>query len=80
LFTSSLATILTSPDGKIWTKRNSVASDDLWAITYGNGLFVTVGNNGIIFTSPDGTNWTKRNSGTSDDLYDVTYIPMEESM
>ena len=38
-----------------------------------NGLFVTVGDNGIILTSSDGISWTKRTSGTTKNLYGVTY-------
>jgi hypothetical protein len=34
-------------------------------VTYGNGLFVAVGQFGTILTSPDGVNWTQRTSGTS---------------
>ena len=72
-------TILTSPDGTTWTQRTSPpgpfgARVHLYDVTYGNGLFVTVGgDNGTILTSPDGTTWAKRNSGTSNDLYGVTY-------
>ena len=38
-----------------------------------NGLFVTVGDNGIILTSSDGISWTKRTSVTTNNLYGVTY-------
>ena len=37
------------------------SDDDVTVST--NGLFVTVGNNGIILTSSDGISWTKRTSG-----------------
>ena len=36
-------TILTSSDGTSWTQRNSGTSEYLYGVTYGNGLFVTVG-------------------------------------
>ena len=36
-------TILTSSDGTTWTERNSGTSNRLYGVTYGNGLFVTVG-------------------------------------
>jgi len=45
-------------------------------ITYGNGLFVTVGSSGTILTSSDGTTWTERTSVSSQNtvnLYRVTY-------
>ena len=72
-------TILTSPDGTTWTQRTSPPSPfgarvHLYDVTYGNGLFVTVGgDNGTILTSPDGTTWAKRNSGTSEEFLGVTY-------
>ena len=48
-------------------------SDDDATVTSSNGLFVTVGDNGIILTSSDGISWTKRTSGTTKNLYGVTY-------
>ena len=66
-------TILTSSDGILWTKRTSGKWEYLSGVTYGNGLFVTVGSlSGIILTSPDGNSWTKRTSGTSKYLRGVT--------
>ena len=57
----------TSPNGINWTLRyGDVGTEGVIrtvnAITHGNGLFVAVGNNGIIQTSPDGINWTERNT------------------
>ena len=52
-------TIITSPDGTSWTKRTSGTIYNLNGVTYGNGLFVTVGW-GTILTSSDGTTWTER--------------------
>jgi hypothetical protein len=73
-------TILTSPDGAIWTARNSGTSNFLYGVTYGNGLFVAVGittvgtgDEGFILTSPDGVTWTQRTPPTSDWLIGVTY-------
>ena len=67
-------TILTSSDGISWTKRTSGKGEYLKGVTYGNGLFVTVGSLlGIILTSPDGNSWTERTSGTSKYLRGVTY-------
>jgi hypothetical protein len=42
-------------------------------VTYGNGLFVAVGEDGAILTSPDGVSWTRQTLGTGNLLYDVTY-------
>ena len=66
-------TILTSPEGTTWTERTSGTSEDLYDVTYGNGLFVVVGENGTIITSPDEYFWTERTSVTSVDLFGVTY-------
>jgi len=81
-------TILTSPDGISWTKRTSlVVYKNLWnisvsqrsllhsplGVTYGKGLFVSVGESGIILTSSDGISWSTKTSGTSEYLRGVTY-------
>jgi len=66
-------TILTSSDGTTWTERTSGTSEYLRGVTYGNGLFVTVGWEGTILTSSDGTTWDNRTSGTTNTLYGVTY-------
>ena len=65
--------ILTSSDGISWTSRTSGTSNSLVGVTYGNGLFVSVGQGGTILTSTDGTTWTSRTSGTSGILMEVTY-------
>jgi photosystem II stability/assembly factor-like uncharacterized protein len=70
-------TVLSSSDGKSWTKRNSGTKKDLRGITYGNDKFVMVGNVGTILTSPDSTTWTKRESGTSLHLRRVFFKLME---
>jgi hypothetical protein len=52
-------TILSSPDGANWTRRDSGTTDWLVGVTYGDGKFVAVGDNGRVLTSPDGTAWTR---------------------
>ena len=52
-------TILTSPDGTTWAKRNSGTSEEFLGVTYGNGIFLTIGLDGNILISPDGTTWTE---------------------
>ncbi|MCX6954355.1 MAG: hypothetical protein NTV51_19560, partial [Verrucomicrobia bacterium] len=68
-----LGTIVTSPDGITWTKRNSgFPTRWLVGVTYANNLWVVVGgtapineSQGLILTSPDGITWTPRiNGGT----------------
>ncbi len=80
-------TILTSPDGVTWTPRASEVTSHPWpydfspfqvrsqlqAVTYGNGTFVVVGENGTILTSQDGMTWTKEVSGITCTLYGVTH-------
>ncbi|MGA2506941.1 MAG: hypothetical protein ABSF80_05635 [Chitinispirillaceae bacterium] len=66
-------TILTSPDGLVWTSRTSGIITRLWSVTYGNGLYVTVGDSARILTSANGISWTNRVSGTSNNLMSVTY-------
>ena len=56
-----------------WTQRTSGTNSSLYGITYGNGMFVAVGQGGTILTSTGGTNWTARSSGTGAVLADVTY-------
>lgn len=57
-------TILTSPDGVIWTKRpipKAYADGWLTAVTYANHLWVAVGDAATpILTSTDGVSWTPR--------------------
>ncbi|MFH1702230.1 MAG: fibronectin type III domain-containing protein [Nitrospirota bacterium] len=65
--------IATSPDGVNWTVQNLGMAVELYGITYGENIFVAVGENGIIITSPDGANWTEQNSGTSWPLTEVAY-------
>jgi Cep192 domain 4 len=42
-------------------------------ISYGNGIFVAMGEPGALYTSPDGETWTWGSSGTSQSLRDVSY-------
>jgi len=71
------STIITSPDGITWTARVSNVIGGLKSITWGNNLFVAVGNNGwsagVILTSPDGITWTSITSGTANFLNGVAW-------
>jgi len=66
-------TILTSSDGTTWDNRTSGTSYVLPGGTYGNSIFVTVGDIGTILTSSDAITWTSRTSGTSEHLRRVIY-------
>ena len=52
-------TILSSPDGTTWTKRNSGVGDYLSDVTFGKDKFVVVGNRTVL-TSSDLNSWTQR--------------------
>jgi hypothetical protein len=49
------------------------SSPDLFAVGYGAGLFVAVGENGAVVTSPDGITWTRRTSPTTYYLRGVAF-------
>ncbi|MHB8523206.1 MAG: cell wall-binding protein, partial [Limisphaerales bacterium] len=57
-----------------WTLQSAApTTNQLSAVTYGNGEFVAVGDAGTIVTSPNGVAWTSRNSGTTNWLGSVAY-------
>jgi len=47
--------------------------NNLWGLTYGNNIFVAVGDVGTILTSAAGASWTIRTSGTTYWFDGVTY-------
>ena len=56
-----------------WIQQDSGTTADLYAVTWGGGQYVVVGENGKIATSPDGITWTNRFSGTPDHLKGVAW-------
>jgi hypothetical protein len=66
-------TVLTSPDGRLWTERWSRAGYYFYGIARGNKTFVAVGWAGAILTSPDGLTWTERSTGTEHGLFGVVH-------
>lgn len=50
--------VMISTDGITWTAGTSAYTP--YRIAYGNGLFVTIAQNGQLATSPDGVTWTER--------------------
>jgi hypothetical protein len=53
--------IQTSPTGTTWTNRTSANNSyALLGVAYGNGVYVAVGNNGIIQSSTDAITWRDR--------------------
>jgi uncharacterized protein YebE (UPF0316 family) len=53
--------------------KNSGTTKELHSVTYGNGSYVAVGNDGIILFSKDTNSWKKVNSKTTENLWAVTY-------
>jgi hypothetical protein len=49
--------ILASPDLVRWGEFDAGMTNNLRAVVYGQGLFVTVGDSGVILTSFDGQAW-----------------------
>ncbi|MGZ0654847.1 PKD domain-containing protein [Coraliomargarita sp. W4R72] len=62
-----------STDGVTWTYQNHDPLLRLNAVAFAAGVFVAVGDDGIILTSPDGSSWTSQ-SVTTQDLYSVITI------
>ncbi|MBN1576953.1 MAG: hypothetical protein JW913_10390 [Chitinispirillaceae bacterium] len=61
-----------STDGLLWSKTEKCTST-LWQVTFGNGLFVAVGDSGTVMTSPDGARWRRQLTGTSNRLISVAF-------
>ncbi|MCS5644074.1 MAG: hypothetical protein NZ807_12550, partial [Dehalococcoidia bacterium] len=80
-------TILTSTNGTSWEDNSRDAFGNCWfpdcssvtygginGVTFGNGTFVVVANNGVLLTSSDGTSWERRSQYlTQNNLRGVTY-------
>ncbi len=53
--------------------KDENANATIRAMSYGAGLFVAVGDSGLVWTSGNGSSWTARNSNTTSNLYAVCY-------
>jgi hypothetical protein len=56
-----------------WRLKAPLTREHLLQISYGNGVFVAVGEGGALYTSSDGETWTWRRSGTNQSLRDVVH-------
>ena len=65
--------ILVSPDGITWTEKITGAIKGLIEVTYGEGKYIGVGEEGTILSSLDLTTWTEETSGVYDDITSVIY-------
>ncbi len=56
--------------GITWTARDAAEANSWRSVTYGNGLFVAVAENGThrVMTSPDGITWTARDAAEASGL------------
>jgi len=72
-YASTITSIITT-NGVDWTTRTSGFTSYIRGVTYGDGLYVAVGDSGKLTTSPDGTTWTTRTSGFGTTrIWGVTY-------
>jgi hypothetical protein len=66
-------TILNSADGRSWTSLPDYPQSALRGVTWGNGTFVAVGQDGTVMTSGDGLNWTNSGARLDASLSCVAY-------
>ena len=68
-------TILTSPDGLVWTDNTPTTSSIcLYGVTFGGDAFVAVGDTGTVLSSPDHVTWTKKTTSVPNALRAITYV------
>lgn len=62
-------------NGVTWTKVDlGFSTTNANAVSFGNGLFIAVSNNGLLSTSTDGSTWTARTSSFgATAIYDIKY-------
>lgn len=65
-----------STTGTSWStvSTTGLSATQLNYIAFGAGVFVVVGNGGVIQTSVNGTSWTTRTSGTTNNLIKVYFV------
>jgi photosystem II stability/assembly factor-like uncharacterized protein len=56
-------TILTSPEGLVWTRQASATTVWLTSVAWGLGNFIAVGDRGTVLHSRDARTWTKVGTG-----------------
>ena len=67
-------TIVTSPDGKSWTRQTSNASAFLSCVEVFPGGLVAVGDRGTLLTSADAHSWVAQTANTTNWIYRVRYL------
>lgn len=61
-FSTDTISIATSIDATNWTVHSTEANAPVWALAYGGGQYIAVGDRGVILSSADATNWTRRST------------------
>ena len=61
-----------SSDGINWTPTGGSIDDSFYGLSWGNGLFVAIGDYNKIYTAVDGKNWTEQ-ADLPDTVYAVTF-------
>lgn len=56
--------LASSTDGVNWTRARIETPAIVNSVLFAHGLFIAVGDGGLIYTSPNGEDWTKRDAGT----------------
>ena len=69
--TGGKGTVLTSRDGKEWSKHQAPTSGILTSVESFKNQFVAVGENGLILSSPTGSEWVRHDSGTENWIYRI---------
>lgn len=65
--------IMTSPNGIDWTKRDSPTKENLLGVFWDGRQYLAGGDGGTILSSPDGIQWTICNSGGNVSIYCFSY-------
>ncbi|MCX6856353.1 MAG: autotransporter-associated beta strand repeat-containing protein [Verrucomicrobia bacterium] len=72
--------ILTSPDGSVWTPRNSGTGRDLSAVGLSGSQILAAGQDGLILKSSNGSIWSEARRADSVALNDVRSIDQVKSI
>ena len=70
---SSRSRIGRSSDGISWQTVTIFSTTAIYALTYGNGIYVAGGTGGRIATSANAVTWTNQTSGTTSVIYALIY-------
>jgi hypothetical protein len=66
-------TIVTSPDGRSWTKAQSNTAEDIYDVLYAEGKWRAVGEGGQILTSTDARVFTPQSLGVDLNFHSIAY-------